>query len=176
MTSYSTWEPRSWIVPPGLLETLMRFEIRCDAILDKKKAGKHSCLLIRGETGVGKSMFAEFFIHKYLKQFPEKKVFFLNCSAIPATLLESELFGYKKGSATGAFKDKKGIFDLAGDGVIVLEELGELNNHQLKLVGLNQRTESPATNRQASQPVAQHRNYHWDRVRNDVQDTPGSSL
>lgn len=135
MTSYSTWEPRSWIVPPGLLETLMRFEIRCNAILDKKKAGKHSCLLIRGETGVGKSMFAEFFIHKYLKQFPEKKVFFLNCSAIPATLLESELFGYKKGSATGAFKDKKGIFDLAGDGVIVLEELGEMKKEiQAKLL------------------------------------------
>lgn len=135
MKNTSSWEPRSWIVPPGLIETITRFEIRCDAIIDKKKAGKHSCLLIRGETGVGKSMFAECFVHKYLKQYPERKVITINCSAIPETLLESELFGYKKGSSSTADKDKKGILEIAGDGVIILEELGEMEkNLQAKLL------------------------------------------
>ena len=52
----------------------------------------------------------------------------------------------------------------------------KLNNHQLKLVGLNQRTESPAIDRQASQPVAQPRSCHWGLAQNDVQGTPGSFL
>ena len=135
MSSTYSWEPRSWIVPPGLVEALARFEIRCDAIINKKTAGEHSCLLIRGETGVGKSMFAECFVHKYLKQYPERRVITINCSAIPETLLESELFGYKKGASSTAVKDKKGILEIAGDGVVILEELGEMEkNLQAKLL------------------------------------------
>ncbi len=122
-------------MPPGLVEKLARFEIRCDAIINKKKAGEHSCLLIRGETGVGKSMFAECFVHKYLKEYPGRKVVSINCSAIPETLLESELFGYKKGASSTAVKDKKGILEIAGDGVLILEELGEMKKDlQAKLL------------------------------------------
>ncbi|MEN8800197.1 MAG: sigma 54-interacting transcriptional regulator [Flavobacteriaceae bacterium] len=81
-------------------------------------------VLLEGETGVGKELFANA-IHENSprRHLPYLKV---NCAAIPGELLESELFGYKKGAFTGAEKDKKGIFELADGGTLFLDEIGEL--------------------------------------------------
>lgn len=81
-------------------------------------------VLITGETGVGKEVFAR----KVYEQSNYKKTFIkVNCGAIPESLIESELFGYEKGSFTGAVQRKKGFFELAEGGTIFLDEVGELS-------------------------------------------------
>lgn len=90
-------------------------------------------LLITGETGTGKTMLARY-IHarSNRKKFP---FMHLNCAAIPDSLLESELFGFKKGTFTGAVRDKDGKFKAAGRGTICLDEIGEIKLHlQAKLL------------------------------------------
>jgi len=81
-------------------------------------------VLITGETGVGKEVFAR----SVYEQSNYKKTFIkVNCGAIPESLIESELFGYEKGSFTGAGQRKKGYFELAEGGTIFLDEVGELS-------------------------------------------------
>ncbi len=81
-------------------------------------------VLIRGESGVGKEMIADA-IHYGSKR--SKKPFIkVNCSALPESLIESELFGHEKGAFTGADSAKKGRFELAEGGSIFLDEIGEL--------------------------------------------------
>ncbi len=81
-------------------------------------------VLITGETGVGKEVFAR----SVYEQSEYKKTFIkVNCGAIPESLIESELFGYEKGSFTGAGQRKKGYFELAEGGTIFLDEVGELS-------------------------------------------------
>jgi two-component system response regulator PilR (NtrC family) len=64
----------------------------------------------------------------------------VNCGAIPENLMESEMFGHKKGSFTGAIADKKGLFEVANTGTIFLDELGELPlPTQVKLLRRNSR-------------------------------------
>ena len=121
------WTPRKWIIPPGLQKIMSRYNTRCDALIKRAKAGDPKPLLIKGETGVGKSFFTEFFVHKYLSQRHDKKVKVVNCAAFASDLFESELFGHKKGAFTGAIKDKVGLLEYVGEGVLVLEELGELS-------------------------------------------------
>ena len=90
-------------------------------------------MLILGETGVGKDFLARI-VHNISnrRQGPYIKV---NCAAIPGTMLESELFGYKKGAFTDAKYDKPGKFKLAQNGTILLDELGELRlDMQAKLL------------------------------------------
>lgn len=83
-----------------------------------------STVLLQGESGTGKELFAEL-IHSLSKRKnnPFVKV---NCAAIPENLLESELFGYKKGAFTGAIKDTPGKIELADGGTIFLDEIGEM--------------------------------------------------
>lgn len=81
-------------------------------------------ILIEGETGTGKELIARA-IH-YHSPYKDHPFIAINCSAIVATLLESELFGHEKGSFTGAFVTKKGKFELAGDGTIFLDEVSEM--------------------------------------------------
>ena len=80
-------------------------------------------ILLQGESGTGKSLIA-----KVIHKLSGKKGAFveLNCAAIPETLIESELFGHEKGAFTGAVKTKQGKFELARDGTIFLDEIGEM--------------------------------------------------
>lgn len=83
-----------------------------------------SAILITGETGTGKDLLAEaIHQHSFRQEGPFIKV---NCGALPENLLESELFGYKKGAFTGAVSDKPGWFKLAHGGTIFLTEIGDL--------------------------------------------------
>ncbi len=85
-----------------------------------------STVLIEGDTGTGKEVLART-IHK-LGSNPDSPFIALNCGALPDTLLESELFGYRKGAFTGADTDKPGRFELAKNGTIFLDEIGEISS------------------------------------------------
>jgi len=92
-----------------------------------------STVLIYGESGVGKELIARE-IHR-LSPRANNKFVAINCGAIPETLLESELFGYKRGAFTGAFEDKEGLLVLANGGTIFLDEIGEMPpSLQIKLL------------------------------------------
>jgi len=82
-------------------------------------------VLITGESGTGKELIAQS-IHQESDRINEPFVV-INCGGIPETLMESELFGHKKGSFTGATQDKKGLFEIAHKGTIFLDEIGELS-------------------------------------------------
>ena len=81
-------------------------------------------VLITGETGSGKSLIARA-LHKHgLRQ--DKPFIAINCGAIPETLIESELFGHEKGAFTDASHQKKGLFEVANEGILFLDEIGDL--------------------------------------------------
>ena len=80
-------------------------------------------VLVNGESGTGKEVVAKA-IHKFSKRKNEEMVV-VNCGAIPEGIIESELFGHKKGSFTGAGSDRKGYFEQADKGTIFLDEIGE---------------------------------------------------
>ena len=87
-----------------------------------------SSILITGESGVGKEVVAHN-IHAMMHGMgvsPSVPFIAVNCSALPDTLLESELFGYEKGAFTDARKSKKGLFEVADGGTLLLDELGEM--------------------------------------------------
>lgn len=92
-----------------------------------KFANSKATVLITGESGVGKEIFAHL-IHKRSGRKDENFVI-INCGAIPENLIESELFGYEKGSFTGAGQLKAGKFEQAHRGTIFLDEIGELPLH-----------------------------------------------
>jgi DNA-binding NtrC family response regulator len=81
-------------------------------------------VLILGETGVGKEGLVKV-IHEHSAR-REKPLIKINCAAIPATLIESELFGYEKGAFTGAWEKRAGKFEQAGGGTLFLDEIGEI--------------------------------------------------
>jgi DNA-binding NtrC family response regulator len=90
-------------------------------------------VMILGESGVGKDIVASL-LHKHSLRFQESYIN-VNCAALPADLLESELFGYEAGAFTGAIKSKPGAFDLANKGTILLDEIGEMScSMQAKLL------------------------------------------
>jgi len=90
----------------------------------EKVANSNATVLIRGESGTGKELIARA-IHYQSKQKIHSLVE-INCASIPENLLESELFGHEKGSFTGAYKMKKGKFEIADKGTLFLDEIGEL--------------------------------------------------
>jgi two-component system, NtrC family, response regulator PilR len=90
-------------------------------------------VLITGESGTGKELIAKA-IH-YNGPLKDKAFVTINCGAIPENLMESEMFGHKKGSFTGAISDKMGLFEVADGGTLFLDEVGELPlNIQVKLL------------------------------------------
>ncbi len=93
--------------------------------LAKRVAETDTTVLLTGETGTGKEVFAQA-IHQASKRANNSFVA-INCSAFSKELLESEMFGHKAGSYTGASKDQKGLFEEANNGTIFLDEIGEMS-------------------------------------------------
>src|SRR5438128_3567920 len=134
-------------------------------------ASTQSTVLIYGESGTGKELVARA-VHICSPRAAEPFVS-LNCGAFPETLLESELFGYVKGAFTGANQNKRGLFEVADQGTIFLDEISEMSlTMQVKILSVLQRlcvrpvggsNEIPidvrviaATNRELDQLVAEH--------------------
>lgn len=116
---------------PAMMSTLDRI---------KHVAKSMATILIQGESGTGKELAAKA-IHVYSDR-SDKSFIIVNCTAIPEQIIESELFGHKKGAFTGAWKDKKGLVDEANQGTLFLDEIGELNTvMQAKLLRLLQEGE-----------------------------------
>jgi two-component system response regulator AtoC len=109
-----------------------------DTVVKLKKLAKRiaisdSTVLIRGESGTGKDLIAKA-IHHHSPRGAGPFVT-INCAALPETLLESELFGHRKGSFTGAIKDKDGLFKVADGGTFFLDEVGNISTAiQVKLL------------------------------------------
>jgi DNA-binding NtrC family response regulator len=93
-------------------------------VLDKVARSEASTVLVQGESGTGKELVAKW-IH-YSSSRAEMPFIAINCAAVPATLLESELFGHEKGAFTDAKVNKKGLFELADGGTVFLDEIGDM--------------------------------------------------
>ncbi len=143
----------------------------------RRVAAYDSSVLIRGETGVGKEVVARY-IHAASPR-AKNSMLTINCSALPETLLESELFGHKAGAFTGALRDRVGMFEQAARGTILLDEIGDVSlSIQVKLLRVLQEKEIlrigeniprkvdiriiTATNRDLEQAVAK------EKFRNDL--------
>jgi len=95
------------------------------AFVRKVAASEASTILIQGESGTGKDLIAKAIHYQSSRQ--EKAFVAINCSAIPETLMEAELFGHEKGAFTDAKAMKKGLFEIADRGTLFLDEIGELS-------------------------------------------------
>lgn len=98
--------------------------LKATLALAEKVATTNVPVLLTGETGTGKEVFAQSIQQHSLRK--NKHFVAINCSAFSKELLESELFGHKAGSFTGAIKDKKGLFEEANNGTLFLDEIGEM--------------------------------------------------
>jgi two-component system response regulator AtoC len=102
----------------GKMTELMNF-------VRKVAASEATTILIQGESGTGKDLIAKAIHYESIRQ--DKPFVAINCSAIPETLMEAELFGHEKGAFTDAKQMKKGLFEVADGGTLFLDEIGELS-------------------------------------------------
>lgn len=103
-------------------------------------AEKNSTVLITGESGTGKELAARAIHNKSPRK--DKPFVYIHCGALPEQLLESELFGHMKGSFTGAFENKEGLFEVAQEGTVFLDEISETTPaFQVKLLHVIQERE-----------------------------------
>ncbi len=112
------------------------------ALVDKLAmvAPSEATVLITGESGTGKELVAKSIHHNSPRK--EKPLIIVNCAALAESLLESELFGHEKGAFTGAVKDQLGRFEMADNGSILLDEIGDISpGLQLKLLRIIQEKE-----------------------------------
>ena len=110
----------------------------CEQVI--KVARTNTTVLIRGESGTGKELIAQAIHYNSLRA--RKSFVKVSCAALPDTLIESELFGYDKGAFTGAEQRKKGRFELADGGTLLLDEIGDVNlPTQVKLLRVLQERE-----------------------------------
>lgn len=120
-------------------------EVQSKSFLEVLKVAKKvskfdSSVLISGDTGVGKEVLARY-IHSISNR-GKNLMLTINCAALPETLLESELFGHKAGSFTGAFHDRVGLFEQAARGTVFLDEIGDISKAtQIKLLRVLQERE-----------------------------------
>ncbi len=106
----------------------------------QKVAATDSTVMIQGESGTGKELIARY-IHAYSRR-ANQPFIAVNCGAIPADLLESEMFGHERGAFTGAVGARMGMFQLASGGTIFLDEIGEMSSTlQVKLLRVLQERE-----------------------------------
>lgn len=128
--------------PPSFLKPIIGHNPKLLQIMARARsvASSKATVLILGESGTGKEVFARF-IHQESDRRTGPFVA-LNCAALPEGLLESELFGHEKGAFTGAIVTKKGKFELADGGTLLLDEIGEIPLHlQAKLLRVLQEEE-----------------------------------
>jgi len=118
----------------------------------RKVAPTDSTVLIMGESGVGKEVVAQI-LHR-LSPRQDKPFIAINCSALPESLLESELFGHVQGAFTGAERDKRGLFAEADGGTVFLDEIGDMSlSNQAKLLRVLQNGEIRAVGSNTTQRI-----------------------
>jgi two-component system, NtrC family, response regulator AtoC len=109
--------------PPNIIGESRQIKYLME-VLDKVARSESTTVLVQGESGTGKELVAKW-IH-YSSNRADKPFIAINCAAVPATLLESELFGHEKGAFTDAKTSKKGLFELADGGTVFLDEIGDM--------------------------------------------------